>query len=603
MEKYVMKKQTIFEVQMNPGFLKSAAAKSNARIGIEYEMLAPSAYANIDASILLEPLSSFDSYNRCVLILKKVFADKPTLIIQANQIYKKLLKEFNEYIDDFELTEDEIIEVLIKNPEFANVNKLELFKQTVKKYAASYKLSDSDVESLVNDYKLNQLKQSSVNSSIVRNIVDHFKVRLLRQLEDKASEILNNRDETYNSIADYYKKNPSSESESDFFSDNERTFIDVVNKYGLKLQFKDISERVFLTSAKSFYKETGIEPVVSSEYHGQKNSNKYRFEPDESISSSNPQFYGLEIVSPPLDLDTSIDHYKKIVSWAEKEGCKTNSTTGLHINMSVPNFDQLDYVKLILLIGDTHILQKFKREANETASSSVAQLKAQLNSKNFQGSAFQVKQHLMSKLSASAKEIFTEYFNNRKYFSVRFDQSGYIEFRSPGGNWLSKSPNQIFNTIYRFATVLSIACTPSAYREDYLKKLYSFISSVTDTTTDHQLGTAFAAYAAGLVPVEELSSRVKPRLSNQFKSRLESAKPVQVGPLTQMTPKFFAVSNPVKNEMQTLSTFTIFAYGISKQRVASEFAGRSIVEITPTTVGENMYKIAVDYYHRELKDA
>ena len=599
-----MKQQTIFEVQMSPGFLKSAAAKSNVKVGIEYEMLAPSEYANIDASIMLETLSSFNDYTRCVSILKKVLASRPAIIIQSNQIYKKLLKEFNNYVDNFEFTEYEIKHFLSKNRDYIKFDVVELFRSTVKRMASVYRLTTDDVESLVNDYKLNQLSQSSVSQTIVRDIANEFKIKLSKQLDSVANEILNQKDQTYDAVVDYYKKNPSDDMESDFFSEIDRTFIEIVNDYGLNLNFKDISEQVFLKSAKSFYDETRLLPVVSSKYHGQKkSSNLYRFEPDDSISSSDDRFYGLEIVSPALDLDTSIDHYKKIVSWAEKEGCKTNSTTGLHINMSVPNFDQLDYVKLILLIGDTHILQKFKRESNETASSSVSFLRSRLHSKDFQGSALQVKQQLIKNLSLSAKKLFTEYFSDRKYFSVRFDQSGYIEFRSPGGNWLSKSPDEIFNVIYRFATVLSIACDPAAYREDYLKKLYSFISSVASVTTNPKLGSAFAAYAAGLVPVEDLANRVQLRITEQFAARLKSAKPVRVGVITPTTPKFFAVSKLVKNEMQVLSTFTIFAYSINRQKVESEFPRHSIVEISPSTVGEKMYRTAVEYYVRELKNA
>ena len=53
-----------------------------------------------------------------------------------------------------------------------------------------------------------------------------------------------------------------------------------------------------------------------------------------------------------------------------------------------------------------------------------------------------------------------------KYTSIN-TKDGYIEFRSPGGDWLNQNFDKIENTLLRFTVALSAAMDPEAYRQEY----------------------------------------------------------------------------------------------------------------------------------------
>jgi hypothetical protein len=94
-----------------------------------------------------------------------------------------------------------------------------------------------------------------------------------------------------------------------------------------------------------------------------------------------------------------------------------------------------------------------------------------------------------------------------KYTSIN-TKSGYIEFRSPGGDWLDANFDKIENTLLRFTVALSAAINPEAYREEYLKKLYKLLEPV---AVEQEKDTIkfFADYVAGKTPKAALRSFVK----------------------------------------------------------------------------------------------
>ena len=74
-----------------------------------------------------------------------------------------------------------------------------------------------------------------------------------------------------------------------------------------------------------------------------------------------------------MPVDEMFSDMDKIVNWAENYGCYTNSSTGLHMNISVPDMStaKLDFVKLALLMGDEYVLEKFERMGNYFAKSAM----------------------------------------------------------------------------------------------------------------------------------------------------------------------------------------------------------------------------------------
>ena len=115
-------------------------------------------------------------------------------------------------------------------------------------------------------------------------------------------------------------------------------------------------------------------------------------------------------------------------------------------------------------------------------------------------------QQMQGNLSAMASKIVHTGTTN-KYTSIN-TQDGYIEFRSPGGDWLGEyaaDPGKIQNTLLRFTVALDVAMKPELYRKEYMKKLYKTLSLGESNDTIQ----FFARYAAGDLPQSALKSFVK----------------------------------------------------------------------------------------------
>ncbi|KAI9549479.1 hypothetical protein GHT06_001879 [Daphnia sinensis] len=219
-------------------------------------------------------------------------------------------------------------------------------------------------------------------------------------------------------------------------------------------------------------------PVESGDYHRSRiSANNYRLEEDGSLSG----YYnmsGVELITPHggLSLVQMYDHLDKVIEWAKSYGAETNRQTGLHINVSVPNMKNLDYVKLVLFLGDKYILDQFGRSMNEYCASSYKKIDNMIMVRSEQASefSFRVAEYLQNGLTREAsKEIFN-HSTTSKYVSANI-KNGYIEFRSPGGDWLNKDLGVLINTINRFVVALSIACDPEKYKKEYIKKLYTML--------------------------------------------------------------------------------------------------------------------------------
>jgi hypothetical protein len=218
-------------------------------------------------------------------------------------------------------------------------------------------------------------------------------------------------------------------------------------------------------------------PVNHGAYHQSKRApNTYNLEPDGSLDDTNDEGdAGLEFISPPLSLVKMISDLHKIKNWADRKGCYTNESTGLHINVSVPGVDKstMDYVKLVLLLGDNHILEQFERQGNTYCRSALDKLKEQANNMTEQRVAnlFDTMRQGLDKLASESIHS----GDTQKFVSVN-NKGGYVEFRSPGGDWLDEKFDLIENTLYRAVVALDAAGDPQKYRKEYMKKLYKLLA-------------------------------------------------------------------------------------------------------------------------------
>jgi hypothetical protein len=263
--------------------------------------------------------------------------------------------------------------------------------------------------------------------------------------------------------------------------------------------------------ADSFSQAIGRPVNASSRYHGgTREAGKYVVEPDGSLQPSDSDDMGLEFVSPPLPLDELLSDLNKVKAWADKNGCYTGKAnkTGLHINVSVPGYDlsKLDYVKLALLLGDEYVLQQFGRSAESYAKSSMDKVReiVRQNPDRAQALLDKMRGHMNQFASRAIASGSTD-----KFVSINtLDKNGYIEFRSPGGDWLDANFDKIENTLMRFTVAMAAAIDPEAYREEYQKKLYKLLTQDQDKANTDTI-RHFADYVAGKIPQAALRSFVK----------------------------------------------------------------------------------------------
>jgi hypothetical protein len=181
------------------------------------------------------------------------------------------------------------------------------------------------------------------------------------------------------------------------------------------------------------------------------------------------------------------------------------------MGVSIPHKGgDVDYVKLILFLGDRYVLDQFGRSANSYTRSALDKLKDVQRSRRSTNEAegltgaekTAAAMELMKRnLIELAQRYVQDGVGRDKYTSAHI-KDGYIEFRSPGGDYLSmdsRDESALANTMLRFARAMYIAGRPDLERKEYAKKLYQLI----DTQGDDAL-KLFMDYTTGQINQEEL---------------------------------------------------------------------------------------------------
>jgi hypothetical protein len=197
--------------------------------------------------------------------------------------------------------------------------------------------------------------------------------------------------------------------------------------------------------------------VVFDDYHQRvKNLTDWYVEPDGSLDASAPDDATAEIVSPPYPAAEAMTVLNKFFSIAENLKLYTNSSTGLHINVSIPK--NIDVLKLAVLLGDQYVLKHYGRQQSGYARSVMRDIRTQGSGK------VAAKPRDLAKLVDIAKNI-----SGNHTASINYNGK-YVSFRHAGGAYL-KDPQGVTNTVGRFIQAMVIAADPTAYRNEYLTKL------------------------------------------------------------------------------------------------------------------------------------
>jgi Putative amidoligase enzyme len=257
----------------------------------------------------------------------------------------------------------------------------------------------------------------------------------------------------------------------------------------------------------------GMPVKFSKDYHTLARGKDYFIlEPDISIAADESEGEaGLELVSPPMPLAQCLEYMAKVFRWANREGCRTDGSTGFHMGISIPNqtMDNVDHLKFILFLGDEYVLQQFGRESNTYAKSMLRLIHSHAKSLDQSGANLEVmlnkfKQGLNSEASKVFKEILTR--TTDRYVTVNI-KSNYIEVRSAGGNYLDDL-EKIRMTLLRYVRALGLAADPQAEKQEYAKKLYKLLSPLIQKDNNDTI-KYFSQYSTGTLPSTALKSFVR----------------------------------------------------------------------------------------------
>jgi hypothetical protein len=262
-----------------------------------------------------------------------------------------------------------------------------------------------------------------------------------------------------NADALYDKVKKDIEKYYDVDSDMLRAFVGIESDYD---PYEIVSSRLKPIIEVSF----GKTHIFRRYHEKKKNATDWYIEPDGSLEPDNSEDGSCEIVSPPLKPQEAIDALKKFYSIARAEKLYTNETTGLHINVSIP--EKIDTLKLALFLGDKHVLKTFGREDNDYAQSVLDQLHRHVK--------IDIKSPKLNKTNINKIKRIADNISSAHAVSINRENNKYISFRHAGGDYL-KNPEDVINVVGRFVRAVLIASNPKAERSEYIKKLEKLVSA------------------------------------------------------------------------------------------------------------------------------
>lgn len=212
-----------------------------------------------------------------------------------------------------------------------------------------------------------------------------------------------------------------------------------------------------------------VDLVVLKRYHSQdKSINKWYLEPDSSIQPNDPSVEaGVELVTPVFkSVEIGLLQLKRCFEMINEIGY-TNSSTGLHVNMSFADDRVVDPLKLVVLLGEKYVAKVFGRDVNETAKQ---QLDVLLNALAYNDELYNhVKSALNNNDMEELSDILTPLLKD-KYRSVNI-KNDILEFRVIGNTEYQARFNKVKEAILRFVYAMRVASSKEMMKTNYLKKL------------------------------------------------------------------------------------------------------------------------------------
>jgi hypothetical protein len=519
--------QQLDEVKMSPSALMQWAnsdAAKGIRAGFEAELIFRDTTNDDDEDEYdMEPDYDYDERARSVSQVIDFFngGDYGGLNDrQESQLQDGLDNQYLEWQDERmydafrDEQEDLIKKVLIDENDWDEDNEIQ-------KQLELLDLSDDEMNAIINagERAPRFTKSSEQQAYIQENPLYKKYLDAQTEAEDLLDELVQDsiraEDKFYDAALDDFRENFYVDDDSSFFQDVGLSYMsDIAAEYSLDWPYltgggggNNGGYREWDSIGDSLQAAIDMPVRVSQGYHSMpRKEGQWIVEPDSSLSPDDREDYGLEIVSPPLPLLTALEKLQEVTDWANNPNdgnAYTNSSTGLHMGVSVPyKGGDVDYLKLILFLGDEYVLQSFGREANTYTKSAMQKFRE--NIKAGRADPAGAMALMKSNLIEFAYREIQKGVGEGKYTSAHI-QKGYIEFRSAGGDWLaeeSADPQKLSSTMLRYARAMQIAANPAEERQEYAKKLYKLVSPEGDS----QLAL-FSQFSAGQIDKEQLKKQ------------------------------------------------------------------------------------------------
>lgn len=491
------------ELAMNPKSLRAMAADTGAIAGMEFEMIVRISELDYD-DYEQEMDMSYDGYAKSIDHVCDFYSVYYNHRLTIRELRNTLTDEYNEWRSQsiysaFESKQKELLEKYVRENEIdvddsiqEKLEEMGLSAQELKVALLAgkqYQYLNSEDE----DKQLELFGDAKEGFKNYKKALDSVQ----EEIDEMVDDAIHFKDRVWDSAFEEYEEYEADEfNEDEWFEDNNTERLsDFMNKYDVMWPYwtEPSSNESYLEAMSEMFGKAIKRPVnYGKVYHtAYREEGTYTIEPDGSIEPDSGGI-GLEFISPPLPLDQMISDLNKVIKWAKDNDCYTNESTGLHMNISIPDVDKsdLDFVKLLLLSGDRYVLEQFGRDSNRYCKDALAKISDTVSGRPDLVSAIldQMKTKLNTRASTLLKHDLTD-----KYSSINLSHKDYIEVRSPGGDWLNSDISMLENTLLRYVVAYDAACRPEKFRKDYLKKLYSLLN----VSSNNDILYYFANFAAG----------------------------------------------------------------------------------------------------------
>ena len=334
---------------------------------------------------------------------------------------------------------------------------------------------------------------------------------------EEIEKSIEDRDETYDQMVEYLKEDFDRDwNDLDEWLESQdlTTMSDWAREYGFDWphvtggEGEEVTRDSMEELAREIKSAVGAKVNIGFSYKSvSREPGVWALEPDPSIDADKGNNEaGLELVSPPLPLAQGMAALEKFFDWASSYGVESNRSTGFHMGVSIPEqtMDNIDHLKLILFLGDQHVLAKFGRSANSYTKSIIEKMRERTKQVDLSSIMDAMRKGMGTLAAKSVGGVLVP--KGDRYVSVNI-KDNYIEFRSAGGDYLSNK-DKIRDTMLRYVRVMAVAADPEAEKQEYAKKLYKLMTSMGSEMQDNTI-KAFSLYSAGAITRTQLIDMLK----------------------------------------------------------------------------------------------